>query len=288
MVRLLKDPLVHFLLIGAVLFGLSAWHGETLRLGRERIVVTSEQVAQARAAAAVLQGREPTDAELAALVEPIVRDEVLYREALALELDKDDDEVRRRLIEKMNYLSQDLADPAPSSEAELRAFYAASPELFTTPELVTFDQVFFSPAARGDGAEADALAARDALQRGAAPAELGDKTPLRASYERAPREQVNVLFGDDLTNALFTLPPGEWRGPYRSDFGWHVVRLRERAERRLPPYEEIAARVADEFGDARRRAANEAAYQRMRAHYEVVVEPPAEPLAAAAEQRAAP
>ena len=145
MSRLIKDPLVHFLLIGVALFAIAAMRGDPVTTGRERIVITAEQVAQVRAAAAALQGREPTAEELETLVEPTVRDEVMYREALALGLDVNDDEVRRRLIEKMSYLTQDLADPAPSSDAALHAFYESSPDLFTSPALVSFDQVFFSP-----------------------------------------------------------------------------------------------------------------------------------------------
>jgi hypothetical protein len=246
--------------------------------GAERTVVTAEQVAEVRAAAAALQGREPTNEELAALVEPTVRDEVLYevlyREALALGLDENDDEVRRRLIEKMSYLTQDLADPEPGSEEELRRFYEDSPEIFTIPALVSFDQVFFSPGARGDALEADAAAGVEALNAGRAPDEVGDRTPLRESYDDAPREQVAVLFGEALADALFAAMPGEWTGPFRSDFGLHAVRLRSRSEARLPPYEEIAARVAEEYGAARRREANERAYREMRAKYDVVVELP--------------
>jgi peptidyl-prolyl cis-trans isomerase C len=209
------------------------------------------------------------------LIESTVREEVLYREALALGLDKDDDEVRRRLVEKMSYLTQDLADPAPSSELQLRAFYAASPELFTIPPLVSFDQVFFSPKERGAQLTADAAAGLVALRAGKPPTEVGDHTPLRASYDEAPRDQIRVLFGDDMAEALFSQPPGDdWAGPYRSDFGLHLVRLRSRSEARLPPYEEIAEKVAEEFGAKRRREANEAAYEKMRAKYDVVVEMP--------------
>jgi hypothetical protein len=272
MARILKDPLLHFLAIGAALFAIAAWRGDAVRTGDERIVVTAAQVEQARAAAAVLQGREPTAEELAALVEPTVRDEVLYRQALALGLDENDDEVRRRLIEKMQYLTQDLADPAPSSPDDLRAFYSAEPQRFTIPALVTFDQVFFSPGARGAALEADAAAGLTALRGGRAPADVGDRTPLRDSYDGAPREQVAVLFGEDIAAALFDAPPGDWTGPFRSDFGLHVVRLRSRSAERLPPYEEIEARVAEEFGAERRREANERAYQEMRARYEVVIE----------------
>jgi hypothetical protein len=260
------------LAIGVALFAVAAFRGQSVTTGREQIVVTAEQVEQARAAAAALQGRDPTAEELRALVEPTVREEVMYREALALGLDENDDEVRRRLVEKMSYLTQDLADPEPSSEQELRQFYEASPDLFTIPSLVSFDQVFFSPGSRGAALEADAAAGIAALRQGRPAAEVGDRTPLRESYDDAPREQVAVLFGEELADALFTAAPGEWTGPFRSDFGLHAVRLRERSAARLPPYEEIATRVAEEFGAQRRREANERAYQEMRARYEVVIE----------------
>ena len=281
--KLLKDPLVHFLVIGVALFAISAWRGQSVTAGRERIVVTAEQVEQARSAAFLLQGREATPEELAALIEPTVRDEVLYREALALGLDDNDDEVRRRLIEKMSYVTQDLADPEPSSADELRAFYDTSAQLFTIPPLVSFDQVFFSPGSRGAVLEADAAAGLRALRAGRPMAEVGDRTPLRESYDDAPREQVTVLFGDALAEALFTAPSGEWTGPFRSDFGLHVVRLRSRSEARLPPYDEIATRVAEEFGAQRRREANERAYQEMRQRYDVVIETPADTATEAAE-----
>ena len=271
MSRLLRDPLVHFLAIGAVLFAVSAWRGEG---PPDRIVITAAQVEQARAAATALQGREPTAEEIAALVEPTVRDEIFYREALALGLDVNDDEVRTRLIEKMSYLTQDLADPQPSSDEELRRFYAESPATFTIPALVSFDQVFFSPGMRGATLEADAAAGLAALRSGRPPAEVGYSTPLRESYDDAPREQVAVLFGEELANALFNAEPGEWGGPFRSDFGLHAVRLRSRTGARLPPYEEIAARVAEEYGAQRRREANERAYREMRARYDVVIEQP--------------
>ena len=270
MSKLIKDPLVHFLLIGAALFAIAALRGtpET----RDRIVVTAEQVDQARAAATALQGRAPTSEELAELVEPLVRDEIMYREARALGLDDNDDEVRRRLIEKMSYLTQDLADPEPSSDAALHEFYEARPDLFAIPALVSFDQVFFSPGARGEALEKDATAGVAALRTGRAPADVGDRTPLREAYDDAPREQVAVLFGDTLAEALFTTPPGDWSGPFRSDFGLHAVRLRSRSEPRLPPYDEIAERVAEAYGAQRRQEANDKAYREMRARYDVVIE----------------
>jgi hypothetical protein len=140
---------------------------------------------------------------------------------------------------------------------------------------VSFDQVFFSPGARGAALEADAATGRVELRPGRPMVEVGDRTPLRESYDDAPREQVAVLFGDEIADALFRGETGDWLGPFRSDFGLHLVRLRERSDERLPPYEEIEARVAEEFAAQRRREANERAYREMRARYDVVIETPA-------------
>ncbi len=270
----LKDPLLHFLLIGAALFVFSAWRGESIETGRERIVITAEQIAQVRDATALVQGRAPTRDELEALVEPTIRDEILYREALALGLDVNDDEVRRRLIEKMQYLTEDLADPEPASEAAVRELYDSAPERFRIPALVSFEQVFFSPSARGDALAADADAGLASLRGGAEPASVGDRTPLRERYDDAPRQQVDVLFGEALANALFTMAPGEWQGPFESDFGLHLVRLVNRSESRLPPFEEIPEQVRTTFAEVRRAEANAAKYSEMRARYDVVIDWP--------------
>lgn len=283
MQRLLKDPLVHFLVLGAVLFAVSAWRGQVPETGRERIVIGADQVAQVRQAATLLQGGPPSPAELEALLEPVVREEILYREALALGLDENDDEVRRRLVEKMQYLTTDLADPEPASEAALRAFYDESPERFRLPETATFEQVFFSPAARRDDVERDAAAGLAALKGGAAPAEVGDRTPLRDRYEAAPREQVTVLFGEELTAAIFTGATDEWLGPFASDFGLHVARVHGRSASRIPPFDEIRARIADTYAAVRRDEANAAAYRRLRDRYQIVIEWPDEAPAGRAE-----
>jgi hypothetical protein len=272
MPKILKDPLLHFLLIGACLFALSALRqGEG---GTGRIVISAAEVQKLRRAAELTQGRKLTHEELAALIEPTIQQEVLYREALALGLDVDDDEVRRRLIEKMRYLTEDLADPAPPSDAALRGFYDAAPERFAIPERVTFDQVFFSPEVRGDGLERAAAEALASLRAGADPEGIGDKLPLDRRFKSAAADQVRVLFGPALADAVFARAAGEWSGPYRSDFGLHVVRVVERTPSRLPPFEEIRDQVVKTYGEVKRAERNAAEYAKMRAHYDVVVEWP--------------
>jgi peptidyl-prolyl cis-trans isomerase C len=271
-----RDPLIHFLLIGAVLFAVLTWRGGEDASPGERIVIPEERILQLRQAASVLQGREPTQAELAQLVEPAIREEVYYREALALGLDDNDDEVRRRLIEKVQYLTEDLADPEPATEQDLIEFFASAPERFRIPELVTFDQVFFSPSVRGETLADDVAAGLEALRSGAAPADVGDGTPLQERFVDAPRERVEVLFGTKMTEAIFELAPGQWFGPYGSDFGQHLVRVVAHTAAREPPFDEVRDKAAELFAEDRRIAANERAYAQMRSHYDIVVEWPAD------------
>ena len=271
---LLKDPLLHFLVLGGALFAVFYWRGDAGEDGRARIRISAEQIVQLRQAATLLNGREPSEKELAALVEPAIRDEIMYREALALGLDVNDDEVRTRLIEKMRYLTEDLADPEPASEDELRAFFDASPERFLIPALVTFDQVYFSPRERGDALETDVAAALAVLTDGGDHAGLGDRTPLQGRFADAPREQVEILFGTALTEAVYTMEPDVWAGPFESDFGLHLVRLVSRSEARQPAFGEVRDAALQQYAEDRRNRANDANYAEIRARYEVIVDWP--------------
>lgn len=269
---LLRDPLIHFLAVGAALFVVFSWRGS--EPPPERIEIGQARVEQIASSAALLEGREPTREELSRLIEPVVRDEVYYREALALGLDVDDDEVRRRLIEKMRYLTENLADPEPATATELEAFYAANPARFETPETATFDQIFFSPGQRGEAIDADIAAALDALAEGADPAGLGDRTPLESRLVEAPRTRVEVLFGAAMTEAVFEGEPDVWLGPYVSDFGSHLIRVIDRTPARMPPFGEIEALVREVYAAEKQAAANEAAYREIRDRYDVVIDWP--------------
>lgn len=274
--RLVSDPLVHFLVVGAALFGLLALGGGSAdpESTREQIRIDAAEIRETLEAATILQGREPTDEELRELVEPLIREEVLYREALALGLDENDDEVRRRLVEKMRYLTEDLADPEPASREALREFYASNRERFRIPERVTFDQLFFSPRERGEQLEADVEAALEALREGADAEAFGDSTPLQSRFVDAPRDQVRVLFGEPFMQAVFDADAGRWIGPFESDFGLHLVRLVERKAARTPEFEAVVDEAREQYAAERREAANEQAFAEMREHYEIEVEWP--------------
>ena len=264
-----KDPLVHFLVIGALMFA-----ALSLLAPRERpesILITADTVERLRASAALLQGRPPTDEELAALVADAVRDEVYYREALAQDLDADDSVVRQRLIEKMRELNENVVDPVPP-DTDLEAWFGENAASFRIPELVTFDHLFFSPRERGESVRGDAEAALAALAAGADIAALGDSTPLGARFEAADADRVRVLFGDELTAAVFAAERDRWIGPYESDFGWHLVRVVDRSAARDPAFAEVEDAVREAYAAERLQAANAQALAQMLERFDVRVE----------------
>jgi peptidyl-prolyl cis-trans isomerase C len=215
--------------------------------------------------------RPPTGEELGRLVEDFVREEVLYREALALGLDLADLVVRRRLVQKMEVLA--FADSAPIGDAAVTDYFLAHRARYRLPETVSFAHVYFSAAARGSRAAEDARAARAGLRRlsGAADAAgVGDPPLAPSPVAAAARRQVADRFGAEFADAVFALTPGAWAGPVASAYGQHLVLVTAHAGGRLPELAEVSGRVAADMDAERRAGAVDALYARLRAQYEVV------------------
>jgi hypothetical protein len=264
-----KDPLIHFLLIGALLFASLSLFAPAP--APQSILISAGTVERLRESATLLQGRPPTEAELAALVRDAVRDEVYYREALAQGFDADDSVVRQRLIDKMRELNENIVDPVPP-EADLAAWFGDNAERFRIPDTVSFDHVFFSPRQRGEIVRADAETALAALRDGADASAVGDSTPLGARFEAADADRVRVLFGEELTAAVFSADRDRWIGPYESGFGWHLVRVVGQTPARDPEFAEIEALVREVYAAERLEVANAAALAEMLERFEVRVE----------------
>jgi peptidyl-prolyl cis-trans isomerase C len=215
--------------------------------------------------------RPPTGEELGRLVEDFVREEVLYREALALGLDLADLVVRRRLVQKMEVLA--FADSAPIGDAAVTDYFLAHRARYRLPETVSFAHVYFSAAARGSRAAGDARAARAGLRRlsGAADAAgVGDPPLVPSPVAAAAQRQVADRFGAEFADAVFSLTPGAWAGPVASAYGQHLVLVTAHAGGRLPELAEVSGRVAADMDAERRAGAVDALYARLRAQYEVV------------------
>ena len=274
--RLLREPLLHFLLIGMALF---AAYGMLQQPGDGEpgeIVVTQGQIEHLAAAFARTWQRPPTPAELAGLVRDRVREEVYYREAIAMGLDRDDTVIRRRLRQKMEFISDDIAAQREPTEAELRAYLQAHPETFRVEPRYSFTQVYLNPQRHRDLAD-DAARLLARLNEPAAdtdPAALGDALMLETQFEAMPASDVASLFGAPFAAALAGLAPGQWQGPVASGYGVHLVRVSERTAGDLPALADVRAQVLREWTNARRMEANEQFYQGLLKRYIVTVEGP--------------
>lgn len=278
--RILAEPLHHFLLLGVGIFALYAWLGGGAGAPDRRIVVSAADVAQMTEVWAKRWGRPPTPGELRGLVDARVREEVLYREALALGLDRDDTIVRRRLAQKLEFLFEDLGGGEEPGEDELRAYLAQHPDRFGEPARLTFSHVYVSRDRHGEAAEPDAariLATLQEISPDGDPGAHGDALPLARTFTNVDRDAITGLFGTAFAERVTELPTGAWHGPVESAYGAHLVFVHQRSEPRLPKLEEVKQRVRDEWRATRRRDLNEAIFERLLARYDVVIEEPGSP-----------
>lgn len=262
MARLLREPLVHFLGIGLGLFLVYALLNPGG--GDDEIRITQATVADLTATHEKLWGRPPTAAELKTLVDARVEDEILYREGLAMGLDRDDAVVKRRVRQKYELIAEE-EDAREPTDADLEAYLKAHPERFVAPPVVTFEQILLPDA------EA-AAAARAALAGGAEASAVGKPTLLPGRVDAMAVDLVGRAFGDRFAAALVVLPVGEWQGPVASGYGVHLVRIVTRSEPVTPALGEVRDAVRREWENAERLAARAARMERLRARYDVVVE----------------
>jgi parvulin-like peptidyl-prolyl isomerase len=276
-VRLLREPLTQFLLLGLLLF--VGYHG--LRRGGDprgqpgRIELTADDLKQI-GLSWVGQGRAaPSPEEMRSLIDGRVREEILYREALAFGLDKEDAIVRRRMAQKMEFLFEDVAALREPTADELKAWFEKNSERFTLPARATFRHLYFSPDRRGASARDEAARA---LQKVAGKpmdspeaTALGDPFMFQDYYgDRAP-DDVAKTFGPGFARALFQLTPGAWAGPIESGYGWHLVWVDAMISARAPAFEEVESDVRTGWIEDRRAETRQKAFEAMRARYEVVL-----------------
>ena len=228
--------------------------------------------------------RPPTPEELRGLVDDYVAEEVFYREAIAMGLDQDDTVIRRRLRQKMEFISQGIAEAAVPTDAELQAYLDGHADRFVSPAEVTFRQVYLSHERRGDRVRADAERLLRELQAGrgpADPAEAGDPTLLPSTMEAASPQATANTFGQEFAVQLDEAPLGQWFGPIESGFGLHLVRVDERVADRTPTLAEIRPIVLREWQAEERSRQNAAFLETLMRKYEIRVEGPAAELFAA-------
>jgi hypothetical protein len=276
MKRLLKEPLLHFLLLGAAIFVLFQFTGIRSEPQDRRIVVTPGKIEQLVIGFSRTWQRPPTSEELDGLVEDYVKEEVWYREALAMGLDQDDTIVRRRLRQKIEFLAEDAA-AAPPTEQDLQAWLEKHPDKFRIEPKLALRQVFVNVHRRGEGASKEAtklLARLNSAGKKVDSSTLGDTSLLPHQLPLSSLDEVARVFGDQFAQQVSRLDPGRWAGRVQSGYGLHLVYVSERTEGRFSPLAEVREAVKREWLSARREEVMEATYRKMREKYAVVVQPP--------------
>jgi hypothetical protein len=269
--RLLRDPILHFLALGALIFAGYQLMGSDSDADDLRIQISATDIAHLQETWRLQWGRNPTAAELRNLVDAYVREEILYREAMALGLDRDDVIVRRRLAQKMEFLTEDIATAGDPSAADLAAYFAENADQYREPPKVTVRHVFFSRERRRDAAKADAEAALRTLD-GNPPPGLGDPFLGPARFSGRTEPELARQLGNDFAAAVFDLPEGRWSGPIQSVYGFHLVRVEDRRAGRQQTLADVRDRVLQDWRQSRRQAANDALYQDLRSKYKIEVD----------------
>ena len=272
MPRLLKEPLVHFLVLGALIFAWFEFAGDReTRIPPDEIVVTTGQIDRLAALFAKTWQRPPTAAEREGLIEDFIREEVYYREALAAGLDRDDTIVRRRMKQKLEFVSEDIAEVEPTEE-ELRAYLRAHSDAFRVEPVLSFRHVYFN-ADRRKTAKKDARAALARLKAGGGETDAGDPLLMvEPAFKDEPLREVARALGQVFAAKLLELPIGEWTGPVRSGFGLHLVFVEKRTEGKVAKLEEVREAVARDWSEAKRREMREGFYEELRKKYVITVE----------------
>ncbi len=265
LMRLLREPLFHFLVIGGLLFSLYSAVSGPAPAPVNSIVIESERVTQLAAAYEAVWRRPPSERELRALVDDFVREEVYYREALALGLERDDTIIRRRLRQKMEFLTDSGADLIQPKSGELEAYYSANKQKFVELPRIALEQIYLGENPRPENIAA-ALAAMQS-DTTADPFLWSVRTMLPSRLELSTPDSINGVFGAGFFDALAQLPRAVWSGPVESGYGVHLVRVNNSLPARQPLLVELREEILGEWKTERAQELREQVYARLLERY---------------------
>jgi hypothetical protein len=275
MKKILQDPLLHFLLIGAAFFLVFGFFKGPTGNEENKIVITSGDIEAMQANFARTWQRPPTDSELSGLIENKVRDEIAFREAVAMGLDQDDAVIRQRLRMKMELLVEDIAGLTSPTDEDLQAYLEEHMDSFRQEPQMSFKQVYFNSDKRGAGVDEAArkmLAELTAAGPGADPEAFSDPNMLPKDFHLYYASDIEKLFGKSFTRDLLQADPGKWTGPVWSSYGLHLVFVRDRIEGRDPQLAEVREEVERDWAAKRRREFKDETYRKLREGYTVIID----------------
>jgi hypothetical protein len=271
----LKEPLVHFLLLGAVIFFVYGLVAEKGRAENEIFISRGQQENLVNTFSRTWQ-RLPTPVEYQGLLKDYIRQEIAYRQSREMGLDQDDIVIRRRLRQKMEMLAEDVAGLVPPTEEDLQAYLDGHTENFMIEPRMSLQQIYFSSDRRGERAAADAQEALQNISGQGAMANteaLGDPLPLPAVLDDAGESEIARLFGSVFVEGLRGVEAGSWTGPVASGFGLHLVLVMDRRDGRVPVLDEVRPDVLRELMNQQRQDSVDGLYEKLAENYSIEIEP---------------
>lgn len=265
---LLREPVVHFLIIGFLVFLLSLWRGGGVDAESRTIHITEDKVARLSASWEQIWRRPPTQAEIDGLIRDYIKEEVYYREAKRLGLDEDDTVIRRRLRSKMEFLAKAQVENAQADEKTLQNWLDRHPERFATDIIYDFDQIYLGETAQ------DGTAILKSIAQGADWRTQGRSISLSRALEQSSASDIARQFGDAFAQALSTAPLDRWAGPVQSGFGEHLVRVRARKASGKPTLDAVRQRVENDWRVSGANAREAEAYQALLDAYTIKIAKP--------------
>ena len=271
--KFLKEPLLHFLLLGGAIFLLYNTVSGEGSAENEIFISRGQQENLLNTFGRTWQ-RPPTPQEYQGLLKDYIRQEIAWRESRAMGLDQDDIVIRRRLRQKMEMLAEDVAALVPPTTEQLQEYLDANTEQFMIEPRLSLSQAYFS-LDRRDDAEQDAAKVLQQIEAGELtpePANMGDPLPLPDRLDDVYESEVARLFGQQFSEGLATVETGRWSGPVQSGYGYHLVFVSERIEGRLPGLEEVRPEVEREWMSLRRQETVDGLYDRLAENYTIDIE----------------
>jgi peptidyl-prolyl cis-trans isomerase C len=272
--RLFLEPFVQFIILGGFLFVVVSYFQHGNDKASRDIIVDNERIRLMLLNYKTQTGNLPTKKQLDAFIENYIKEEISFREAKRMGLDKDDEIIRRRLTQKFEFLQTDLVDIAPPSEADLKQFYAGNPALFSNNASVSFSHIYFSTDQMSNAAtEQKALSVLRELQQTSltrAP-EKGDRFPLQYDYTEQTKLDLKQNFGNSqMTDELFKGPLHVWIGPVQSGYGWHLIYIIKRESAAELPFEAVKEEVKIKWMDSVKSDHNQKLFEKLGKKYNII------------------
>ena len=275
--RLFKEPLIQFLIIGAAIYGAYALFGTPEEDYRDNIIlVDSNRINAMISEWESRWQRPPTRQEIDGLIQQYIKEDVLYRQAVSMGLNEDDPITRRRMAQKLEFLTSDLAQMQVPAEGELEAFFEENEENYRDPDRISFSQIFIDPDARGDATldDADELLAQ--LKTEGEPTEetlqKGDRFMLQNYFAAASELDIRRQLGSGFAESVLALEPGQWHGPVLSGYGVHLVYVFAFQAAPAPQFEAVRERVLEDWHTVKREEFNEQFLESLKERFEIIVD----------------